>query len=267
MKLIVLKGKPNTGKTTTLKMVYEMLKEINVEETHCFKYYDSDHDYNDFRDVLVIKKKENESKSPYVELKTIDDLKQYFPEYSKYFDTFESIGKEVKDLEEKNRIQFQLYSLEDNVTSNICLDLTKIDGNDLETIGLVLEGDYGFVHSKDSCWSEHSRNLYENLKQLINCDTIICACSEPSLRRIKKENEKLKFQPYFCLFCFIAYCIKSTFAPIQIIELETIKKENQDEGEKKKRISKEEQKKIQQTFLEEDMVLANQILNLIIKSK
>ena len=244
-----------------------MLKKINVEETHCFKYYDSDHDCNDFRDILVIKRELMYSKATYVELKSIDDLRQYFPVYSKFFDTFESIEKEVEDLEEKNRIQFQLNSLEDNGASNICLDLTKIDGDDLETIGLALEGDYGFVHSKDSCWSEHSRNLYENLKQLINCDTIICACSEPSLGRIKKENEKLKFQPYFCLFCFIAYCIKSTFAPIEIIELETIKKGTQDEGEKKKRTTKEEQKKIQQTFLKEDMALANQILNLIIKSK
>ncbi|MBQ3691649.1 MAG: hypothetical protein II937_17515 [Bacteroidales bacterium] len=54
MKLIVLYGKPNTGKTTTLEIVYERLKRINVQNTNMFWYLDDIQ--RDFIDVLVIDK-------------------------------------------------------------------------------------------------------------------------------------------------------------------------------------------------------------------
>ncbi|MBR2887822.1 MAG: hypothetical protein IKB95_06315, partial [Bacteroidales bacterium] len=55
MKLIVLYGQKDSGKTTTLKMVYEVLKKQNTQEEKKFTYLDR-HYYNDFRDVLVIDK-------------------------------------------------------------------------------------------------------------------------------------------------------------------------------------------------------------------
>ena len=58
MKLIVLYGEEKSGKTTTLKMVYEKLKQFNQVETRWFKYCDSDREHNDFRDVLVINPKD-----------------------------------------------------------------------------------------------------------------------------------------------------------------------------------------------------------------
>jgi len=53
MKVIVLTGPSSSGKTITLKIVYEYLKEINEEETNSFHYLDSAK--KDFYDVLVIK--------------------------------------------------------------------------------------------------------------------------------------------------------------------------------------------------------------------
>lgn len=54
MKLIVLYGPEDSGKTTTLEMVYERLKRINIKDTHCFWYLDEIQ--RDFIDVLVIDK-------------------------------------------------------------------------------------------------------------------------------------------------------------------------------------------------------------------
>ena len=55
MEMIVLKGKQNARKTTTLKLLYSELKKYNESEKNQFQYID----YNniDFMDVLVIKGK------------------------------------------------------------------------------------------------------------------------------------------------------------------------------------------------------------------
>lgn len=54
MKLIVLYGPEDSGKTTTLEIVYERLKRINVQNTNMFCYLDDIQ--RDFIDVLVIDK-------------------------------------------------------------------------------------------------------------------------------------------------------------------------------------------------------------------
>ena len=54
MKLIVLYGGGKTGKTTSLKIVYEVLKRMNHEETNVFEYLDTQYHYRDFLDVLVL---------------------------------------------------------------------------------------------------------------------------------------------------------------------------------------------------------------------
>lgn len=53
MKVIVLTGPSSSGKTTTLKIVYEYLKHINDKETRMFHYLDPIQ--KDFFDVLIIR--------------------------------------------------------------------------------------------------------------------------------------------------------------------------------------------------------------------
>lgn len=52
MNVIVLTGSSHSGKTTTLKIVYEYLKGINQQETNRFRYLDPAQ--KDFFDVLII---------------------------------------------------------------------------------------------------------------------------------------------------------------------------------------------------------------------
>ena len=52
MKLIVLQGPENSGKTTTLKKIYERLKCINAADSNYFEYVDSN--LRDFNGVLEI---------------------------------------------------------------------------------------------------------------------------------------------------------------------------------------------------------------------
>ena len=77
MKLIVLYGDGNSGKTITLKMVYERLKKYNLLDVNCFRYYDRECHHYDFRDVLVFKKDQNfaieESNAGLAEVQTIKE--------------------------------------------------------------------------------------------------------------------------------------------------------------------------------------------------
>ena len=230
MKLIVLKGNPQTGKTTILKMVYEMLKKINVEETHCFKYYDSDHDYNDFRDVLVIDKEQilsvedvmsdgNNDKP--VNINCVEHLKHFFPTYEVINSSNEELEKSIQILEKcnKDKNEFQQSPKYEDVLPIECLNKLQNISQKYLKIGFVLEGDYGFLHRK-SQWAKHPRNLYRQLKQMMVCDIIICACSNTPYG--------WRYDPYYCLFCFIEYCVLKSI-PVQLVVLET---ENKDDPEK-----------------------------------
>ncbi len=228
MKLIVLYGPEKSGKTTTLKMVYEQLKPFNLSETYWFKYYDSNRAHLDFRDVLALDyAKITAIKVDYKYKDYSDCISQILDECvinkilsdkSKIkvnYDTIEKLVTKIKQIinDKKSDNTNTIYTIEE-LTKEIekleAIDPKKQSdinknkevlkcGKDFNNIngykvGFVLEGDYGFVH-----YARHSRNLYEHLKQLIGCDTIICACSA--------KNVPFLRQPFLCVLFFIAYYI------------------------------------------------------------
>ena len=212
MKLIVLYGDGNTGKTITLKMVYERLKKHNLLDVNCFRYYDRECHHYDFCDVLVFKKDQNfaieESNAGLAEVQTIkedanfEDLRKHFPEIddedviSKISGKSCEIGSdEPVDQEESNEelevddVPFNLQDAEQSENSEklvkpnleqIIEKIKSLKVEELQLIGLSLEGDYGFTHkiSPKSPSTMHTRSLYKNLEELSFCDTIICACSK-----------------------------------------------------------------------------------------
>ena len=158
MKLIVLYGPENSGKTTTLKMVYEVLKQFNLFDSHFFKYYNRDREHTDFRDVLVIDKdnylntKDIEvSYDQWVNCKT---AKQTIPTYAPEDIIFNGTQKDYDTFPDAFFNQPKI-----------------LQPNDLIRVGIVLEGDYGIPSDKKN------RDLYSHLVELAFCDVIICACS------------------------------------------------------------------------------------------
>ncbi len=159
MELIVLYDCSNSGKTTSLKIVYEVLKNLNYEETNVFRYLDLNY-YRDFLDVLILDR--NTTKNA---IDLCVKMSQSTPmRYN---------ASNIEDARNKNTIT-------DNVS--LCNDYVKVLSNIKRTdtlvskvrVGVVLEGDY-----KD--------NLEKNLNDLQQqkCDVIICAC-----------NKRTKNQPF-----------------------------------------------------------------------
>lgn len=184
MKLIVLYGPENSGKTTTLKIVYEVLKQFNLLETHWFKYYDDDCKRNDFRDTLVL------DKDFYV---NVGEMKIENDEWTEY------TGNDNNDLdtifEEKN-----LQNYDNNTTINFKTTSECHQRKCLKTVGLVLEGDYG--ESDEN----RNRDLYAHLKELEFCDVIICACSYPVPE--KQSKIVIDSKPVECVKRFIKEYVK-----------------------------------------------------------
>lgn len=248
MKLIVLYGPEDSGKTTTLKMVYERLKKHNLLETNCFKYYDDDARHNDFRDVLVLKKSAAEdvaTSSNYPEGRWFDgtnpqDIKDAFPDgddvSAMTFDdaelnfVAECENPEIFDDEadETDVLKTDVECGEDsdsgNADSNYPLqapDLSalisktaSLNPKDLFLVGISLEGDYGFQHDKKikSSWTLHDRNLYKNLKELLFCDTIVCACS------VLNVAPTPKYKPVNCVIKFLRNFAASHSIKFRVVE-------------------------------------------------
>ncbi|MBR4625306.1 MAG: hypothetical protein IKO56_07215 [Alphaproteobacteria bacterium] len=252
MKLIVLYGPKDSGKTTTLKVVYEKLKKKNVCETNWFAYYDSDRAHLDFRDVLVF---------PYTDNRVLDDKNEG------HLTAIESILSTLNGLNDKNTNSFNLllererkkeeqesqknskenksvnplngdvsfpsrsyspYELEEKIQNlekyNKTMhpkesDYEPVFGDDLTQfdcykVGFVLEGDFGFVHTNDY-WAKNNRNLYRHLTELIHCNTIICACSEFS------ASAPVQQKPLLCIAYFVIYCFLNNI-PIQLFPVDSI---------------------------------------------
>lgn len=209
MKLIVLYGDENTGKSITLKIAYEMLKQSNKRETKWFKFYDSDFNHNDFRDVLIVDKHK-----PYGITKAsavigrIEDIPfDWFSDYDPNF--FDPVGI-VKGLDSLEQIvhKYEEKNIEQNCKGDsdyvVCQPTpnpasVRCNPDELK-VGFSLEGDYGFVH-QNIFWARHSRNLYRNLVELSDCDVVICACSN------LKSASSFFEQPISCLIFFLLYCI------------------------------------------------------------
>lgn len=247
MKLIVVCGPENSGKTTILKMAYEELKKINIEETHWFKYYDDNNHHYDFRDVLVLDEDKTSITNPILEKnfkeeisKLIDEIKKqnYKIDDNKNDDeneedndnednkNTEKLKLEIdKDLKDFNDISFELFLPSNN--SNLKAEIKKQEQENKrfqqdhdeylyrlpentptplrnikkKTVGFVLEGDYGFLPPSTAWWAKHCQNLYTHLKNVEDCDVIICACS-------LLHGKTILQQPLLCLIQFIYDCIK-----------------------------------------------------------
>ncbi|MBO7597906.1 MAG: hypothetical protein J6T70_12775 [Bacteroidales bacterium] len=236
MNLIVLKGEENSGKTITLKMVYERLKTFNLLDTHWFKYYDDDGAHRDFRDVLILNTSKAIAAYPPISpssvtcttidydgsdisiLKSLfDDVDfNYIKDPSKLINEHQSIseydyGKDYDETEELDRtyddnLRDKLDTLRetsDNSVSESHIETTlntvsKFKPNGINLIGFVLEGDYGFAHAiTKSTTTHHSRCLYDHLKTLEFCNSLICACSIPAIGTHPRMN------PVYCVVKFI----------------------------------------------------------------
>lgn len=173
MKLIVLYGPANSGKTTSLKIVYEVLKHINLRETNVFKYLDINF-YLDFLDKLVLNRQLTKnvinrclekSKPEYIPTEydenSIDTLPTPIPEIGKV-----TLKEEYRDI-----------ILKESKPIGLIEDLL---------LGIDTEGDYGYKQAHPS--------LYARLDELRNknCEIIICACTQ----RTKKK-------PIQCIIDFI----------------------------------------------------------------
>lgn len=166
MNVIVLYGQKETGKTTSLKIVYEFLKRINVKENNVFRYLDLNY-YLDYLDVLTLNRQF-----------TIDYLYRCL---SKIIDNNKSDTNLIPLCETISAVKKE-YALAP-ITSDI-------------KVGLVLDGDYGEdQHHKDSCISKHL--------DIINgkCDIIICACRQSQLpldsllEYVRDKNSRAMFVP------------------------------------------------------------------------
>lgn len=195
MKLIVLYGPEDSGKTTTLKMVYDELKKINLFETNQFRYVDKEPRGTtsfinvdvcrlDFRDILYIlpfcgtnynMSQKNQPSQKYNDLMIFEskDLKKYIEIADKtiqlYRDMSESDQDSIVDLNED-------LSFTNNVNDVLSADkyiskVNTVDLNSVKTVGIVTQGDYGYL-----CKTK-AKNLYKLLDELKKCDTIVCACS------------------------------------------------------------------------------------------
>lgn len=242
MKLIVLKGEENSGKTITLKRVYERLKQYNVLESKIFKYYDSDHLHNDFRDVLVL----DRTKPIVVPLSfdSTDDVKEYD---GKSIDDIKAVLCDSDEPElPKNNSEHKSKNVAQQTTTtpeivygenslspkidkehlqDLIDDVKKLNPDTLAMIGFALEGDYGFEHEKtEESFTTHNRNLYNHLEELRLCDIIICACS-----KLNNTNDPKKI-PVNCIITFLEKY--ASILNITVCVVKSIKHNDTDDWEK-----------------------------------
>ena len=216
MKLIVLYGPSNSGKTTTLKMVYEVLKKLNTKEERRFKYLDPNM-YLDFRDVLIIEQRPTitqllikEKNSKYEDKDDNEDFEKNYPsmnEESPFYkegnvsdstfpdnendsDEDDSDEDDLKDddLNDENHVE--------NVLNNndITPETAFQTSGDTRSIGIILDGDYGCEPGKCVCKKPltHKR-LCNNIQNFQNCDIIICACSQKKSSKKEKPSNCIKW--------------------------------------------------------------------------
>lgn len=177
MKLIVLYGPENSGKTTTLKMVYEYLKRWNLYETNWFMYYDRNEWLNDLRDVLILAETDRHSFKSNIGISSPKQNKRGVDiPYSK--DDINSVfdkNNDVLPFPIAEDIENTLPLKEPQVLSSKDKIVPKELPDDIIKIGIISEGDYG------SSTKKKGRDLYSHLKELDFCDIIICACSRKSM--------------------------------------------------------------------------------------
>lgn len=163
MKLIVLYGPANSGKTTSLKKVYEVLKCLNYTETKEFKYLDLTF-YLDFLDVLELNPKETQLDID----KCLDNASTYHlpNKYDKTnINTIFSVMRPLLPDGDSINLQKNYRSILDAIS----LPPTK---EKTVRVGIDLEGDFG----DNNPFGKPS--LCNRLKELQskNCEIIICAC-------------------------------------------------------------------------------------------
>ena len=168
MKLIVLYGPENSGKTTSLKMVYEVLKGVNRNEKKVFRYVDHT-SYLDYLDVLEFERTKTKaffnqiltSKSSSVSLHTYTDDNIDTNDIKNA--CLDSINTECEDI---------TFCADNDVAWEH--DATTSSTDDMVDVGIELEGDWGDGVSRTSLY-----NLLDELKKE-NCDIILCACRNAS---------------------------------------------------------------------------------------
>lgn len=228
MKLIVLYGPEDSGKTTTLKIVYNKVKKLNSTETHWFKYYDDQRGQTDFRDVLILDEKLKQLSSngidvsnPYLSIQggtlfdcdennRLDQIVDMIDCISSTLLKDEDINKDLyKSLKKILSVCGSTKKCKDNIIEECQYLLNSIDciekedqPNTLddfcgEKVGFVLEGDYGFIHHDDK-GTYKKYNLFTHLFNLISCDTIVCACAII-------PNPNIQCQPFACLVLFVLF--------------------------------------------------------------
>lgn len=193
MKLIVLYGPEKSGKTTTLKMVYEVLKRVNQKENHAFRYVDINK-YLDFLDILDLEHKQTQDVidkclKPISKSVKLIDYNEFNIEDGLLL-TLNSINNKT-EYETDDIINISLrdnYLTISSLSSAVSEQTTKV--------GIELEGDYG-THKQKAL---SLFNLLEELK-IKGCEIIICAC------RTKKSTLK-------CVLNFVRqYTITAYFIP------------------------------------------------------
>ncbi len=190
MKLIVLYGESNKGKTTTLLNVHKKLKELDVLDIDCKKEFDAHKRYKrqiDIRDVLVINNEQYVQKNTNV-AKMLCQLS--YDDFSKEGNAIDKIKVWHRDIQKDDKLQ----NCEDFIRKKY------FDSKTFKSVGIVTEGDFGFEsHSK-------GRNLYINIKEIEFCDVVICACTKGKKRVnvedcVKKFSEEHKVTP-----CIVTQC-------------------------------------------------------------
>lgn len=182
MKLIVLYGPENSGKTTTLKMVYDVLKKFNVLETNQFRYLDKEPDtvknlYGvdtsrlDFLDILyVLKDKTTNSKN---DASNVNQSKQKIDTNS-LDKLFDDIDKIIDDYASQSKVQKEcdFETLKQSV-NQLLSHRRPIYPDDLYSVGIATQGDYDSTTTR-----KYARSVEEHLEDLKGCDIIICACTK-----------------------------------------------------------------------------------------
>ncbi|MBR4326140.1 MAG: hypothetical protein IKP73_11510 [Bacteroidales bacterium] len=196
MKLIVLYGPKDSGKTTTLKIVYGKLKPFDKNlQLPRFEYLDKN-TYLDFADVLALAKTNVWNKSVTVSLK--DEYKQYDENTISDFDETYQKDERNKSDDEYNSI---LLNMEQQIDELFDKPALSLQDNDRLNIGFVLEGDYGCTPKNADA---QARSLYKNLEKFKDCDIIICACSAKDNISIKPAVCVKKFVEKYHAIAYIA---------------------------------------------------------------
>ncbi len=216
MKLIVLYGPSNSGKTTTLKIVYEVLKKLNKKEERRFQYLDPNM-YLDFRDVLIIEERPTitqllikEKKSKYEDkddneefeknYPSVDEESPFYKEGNVYDSTFpdneddsDEDDSDEDDLEDDDLNDENI--IEDDLNNNDITPETALQtSGDTRRIGIIIDGDYGCAPGACVCktYRTHKR-LCNNIYDFQDCDIIICACSQKKSSKTEKPSNCIKW--------------------------------------------------------------------------